>query len=153
MEDGKPTKIPCGAKLGYGDDMETLVQLQIDAKNDSHFTEPGRDINNARPTRKPEDNGFFIASSYKTTRFPLPPSSKLTVAMAVVTQWLAESPNDKIISKYTCYRYNRTYSNHASFYTVYNNREIVGSYARKAWLQVRLLLCHRVQRQATSQVH
>lgn len=108
VEDGEPTKVPCAAKLAYGDDMKTLVQLQIDAKNDPDFTEPGRDINNARPTRKPEDNGFFIATSYKTTSFPLPPSSKLTVAMAVVTQWLTESPDDKIISKYTCFRYTTT---------------------------------------------
>lgn len=104
--------MPCAAKLSYGDDLETLVQLQIDAKHDSHFTEPGRDINNARPTRKPEDNGFFIATSYNPTRFPLLPSSKLTVAIAVVTQWLAENPDDKIISKYTCYRYTTTCSNY-----------------------------------------
>jgi hypothetical protein len=153
MEDGEPTKTPCEAKLGWGDEMETLVQLQIDAKNDPDFTEPGRDINNARPTRKPEDNGFFIATSYKTTRFPLPPSSKLTVAMAVVTQWLAENPDDKIISEYTCHRYTTIYSNRCSFYPVYNNRETDGSYARKGWHQVRLLLCHRIHRQATSQVH
>ncbi|KAJ4120127.1 hypothetical protein NW768_010411 [Fusarium equiseti] len=94
---GDYTETDCNASLGYGDEMETLVQLQIDAKHDCHFTEPGRDINNARPIRKPEDNGFFIATSHKPTRFPLPPSSKLTVAMAVVTQWLAENPHDKII--------------------------------------------------------
>jgi hypothetical protein len=74
-----------------------LVEVQDRVKGDDSFKEPGRDINNARPLRKPNENGFFIASTQD--EYPFPPSSKLTTAMAVCAQWLMESPDDKIVGE------------------------------------------------------
>ncbi|OBS20746.1 hypothetical protein FPOA_07086 [Fusarium poae] len=88
-------KDDCDSNLGYGETFDTLVEVQDRVKGDDSFKEPGRDINNARPLRKPNENGFFIASTQD--EYPFPPSSKLTTAMAVCAQWLMESPDDKIV--------------------------------------------------------
>ncbi|KAL6912815.1 hypothetical protein FSST1_010575 [Fusarium sambucinum] len=88
-------KDKCNAKLEFGERVDTLVDVQDRVKEDRHFTEPGRDINNARPLRKPCENGFFIASSLESSS--ITPSSKITTAMAVCAQWLTECPDDKIV--------------------------------------------------------
>ncbi|KAM0491618.1 hypothetical protein ACHAP8_010539 [Fusarium lateritium] len=88
-------KFDCDRKLGFGKAIKTLAEVQNQVKDSDSFEEPGRDINNARPMRKPNENGFFIASTQDD--FPFPPSSKLTTAMAVLAQWLTESPDDKIV--------------------------------------------------------
>ncbi|KAF4968649.1 hypothetical protein FSARC_3988 [Fusarium sarcochroum] len=62
----------CQEQLGIGADIETLVTIQEEAKLASGFKEPGRDINNARLARKPNDNGFFLASC-RTIGVSLPP--------------------------------------------------------------------------------
>ncbi|KAH6965198.1 SNF2 family N-terminal domain-containing protein [Fusarium venenatum] len=77
-------KDKCDAKLEFGERVDTLVDVQDRVKDDRHFTEPGRDINNARPLRKPCENGFFIASSLESSS--ITPSLKITTAMAVCAQ-------------------------------------------------------------------
>ncbi|KAJ4265070.1 hypothetical protein NW762_005314 [Fusarium torreyae] len=86
----------CQQELGCGDDIETLVSIQEEAKSDPDFKEPGRDINNARLTRKPNDNGFYVAAC-RPTGVSLPPSSKLTATMAVLEDWRQKAPDDKIV--------------------------------------------------------
>ncbi|KAM0336918.1 hypothetical protein ACHAPQ_003652 [Fusarium lateritium] len=88
----------CRATLGVGDDIQTLVAIQEETKRNENYKEPGRDMNNARLTRKPQENGFFTATALPTGD-EIPPSSKLTTTMAVIEQWRHEAPNDKIVGK------------------------------------------------------
>jgi hypothetical protein len=62
------------------------------------FKEPGQDANGVRLTRANDANGLFFASVYDA-RFQLPPSTKLTAALAVILTWLEEHGDEKIISE------------------------------------------------------
>jgi hypothetical protein len=88
----------CEAILGVGEDIQTLVTIQEEAKQNENYKEPGRDMNNARLMRKPNENGFFTATALPTGD-EVPPSSKLTTSMAVIEQWRHEAPKDKIVGK------------------------------------------------------
>ncbi|KAF7563350.1 hypothetical protein G7046_g764 [Stylonectria norvegica] len=87
----------CIAQLDTGDSRVTLRCIKADADGDSDFIEPGRDSNNVPLVRGEDDNSFFIAATYQNDDVSLPPSSKLTAAMAVILTWQDEAPEDKII--------------------------------------------------------
>ncbi|PHH85929.1 hypothetical protein CDD83_10982 [Cordyceps sp. RAO-2017] len=74
----------------------TLRTLSNPKGQKRNFDEPGKDSKKVHLPRDPEENGFFKA--YATDdKVSLPPSAKLTAAMAVVSTWLKGCPDDKII--------------------------------------------------------
>ncbi|CAM1503291.1 Fc.00g080670.m01.CDS01 [Cosmosporella sp. VM-42] len=85
----------CSAQLSVGENVHTLNCVQHDAAFDQ-FKEPGSDSNNIHLHREAEENGFFLAC-HREPEVQLPPSSKLTAAMAVALAWLGQAPDDKII--------------------------------------------------------
>lgn len=78
----------------------TTLQDRVDQPRirQKAFHEPGRDSNGVTINKKFESNTFFLSSS-TLGDVSLPPSTKLTAAMAVIYTWLTEHPNDKIIGK------------------------------------------------------
>ncbi|KAF4973910.1 hypothetical protein FZEAL_9136 [Fusarium zealandicum] len=88
----------CSATLRVGDDIKTLasIQLEHDEDKSKSFKEPGSDSNKTKLHRKPDENGFFLATCIEKETF-LPPSSKLTAAMIIAMHWLKVAPSDKII--------------------------------------------------------
>jgi SNF2 family DNA or RNA helicase len=73
--------------------------IQEAEKKDSGYHDPAKDNCNVSVHQANDRNGFFIASTFRND-FPILPSTRLTVAMAVVLTWMHEAPEDKIISKF-----------------------------------------------------
>lgn len=82
-----------------GDDVKTLPFMMAEFKDDDEYKEPGEDANGVILVRNAEENSFLCAASDSGLDEALPPSSKLTVALAVILTWLEEHPEDKIIGK------------------------------------------------------
>jgi hypothetical protein len=89
----------CGVKLWAGEEVRTLPCIMAECKDDGEFKEPGEDANGVILVRNEEENSFLCAVSNCGLDDALPPSSKLTVALAVILTWLEEHPEDKIIGK------------------------------------------------------
>ena len=79
--------------------MPTLSSVAEEARKDKLYQEPGADSNKTRIMKIPDKNGFFTASCRLGNKANIPPSSKLTMAMAVILEWREKFPNDKIIGK------------------------------------------------------
>jgi len=62
-----------------------------------NFQEPGRDSRNRQIKPDDKSGAFFIACAMYKDSYSLPPSTKLTAAMAVIETWLSEDPTDKIV--------------------------------------------------------
>ncbi|KAF7554540.1 hypothetical protein G7Z17_g2835 [Cylindrodendrum hubeiense] len=77
--------------------LEPIRSASNDAAKDPRFKEAGRDSNGVQSFRKANENTFYVASCRENTGIRMPPSSKLTAAMAVIMTWLEEAPEDKII--------------------------------------------------------
>jgi len=67
------------------------------ASEGTKFKEPGIDDNNVSLPRPNERNGCFILGHRADA--PHIPSSRLTVAMCVLSSWLTDYPQDKIMGK------------------------------------------------------
>ncbi|UNI16805.1 hypothetical protein JDV02_003207 [Purpureocillium takamizusanense] len=89
---GKPMK----AKLNF----ETLRHVARQAKHQK-LKEPGRDSMgnsvNLKGSGEVKSGDFFVACALRKDKYPLPPSTKLTAAMAIIATWLSEAPGDKIV--------------------------------------------------------
>lgn len=73
--------------------------IQEAEKKDSGYCDPAKDSCNVSIHQGNDRSGFFIASTF-CNDFPILPSTKLTLAIAVVLTWMHEAPEDKILSKF-----------------------------------------------------
>ncbi|KAM0462078.1 hypothetical protein ACHAO4_001271 [Trichoderma viride] len=70
--------------------------IQEAEKKDSGYCDPAKDSCNVSIHQGNDRSGFFIASTF-CNDFPILPSTKLTLAIAVVLTWMHEAPEDKIL--------------------------------------------------------
>lgn len=68
------------------------------ASQDTKFIEGGIDCNDVALPRPKERNGCFLLGDYRRDISQIP-SSRLTVAMAVLSSWYLDFPQDKIMGK------------------------------------------------------
>lgn len=91
----------CGKELVHpGDEvpeMRTISNVVEEAKEDE-YDESAIDMNGSRIVRDADSNSFYTVCDYKDS-LQVPPSAKVSMAMAVVFQWQIEAPDDKIIGK------------------------------------------------------
>lgn len=78
--------------------MTTLHDVSDQVNKKPDYQEPGIDRVKNRIRQHPTEAAFFAASCLEKNA-SMPPSSKLTVAMAVIFQWQIQFPQDKIIGK------------------------------------------------------
>ncbi|KAH7159748.1 SNF2 family N-terminal domain-containing protein [Dactylonectria estremocensis] len=105
-------QLGCSARVAPGKRMITLSCVKANAAKDHEFEEASRNKNNVQlsskektskkkaskeKASKKKPNSFFVASCLEETGVKMPPSSKLTAAMAVILTWSTVAPEDKII--------------------------------------------------------
>ncbi|KAH6894555.1 SNF2 family N-terminal domain-containing protein [Thelonectria olida] len=98
---GKCLHPTCSKPLDQGSYLPTLGCIEHDART-NRWREPSHDSNGVHLQHKQGQQLSFLASSLHETNVTrtgvrMPPSSKLTAAMAVIFTWLDEAPDDKII--------------------------------------------------------
>ena len=77
---------------------KTLREMADEAKRTKFASrERGRDAMNLRIGKGDQGNSLFLACQLYSKEHALPPSTKLTAAMAVIMTWCKEHPDDKII--------------------------------------------------------
>ncbi|KAI9152142.1 ATP-dependent helicase [Paramyrothecium foliicola] len=89
----------CGCKLSVGSRVKTLKCIAdevVDKQSSKRFEEPGVDSNGVFLKRKAHDQTLFLAATTSQDD-DLPPSTKLTITMAIILTWLKEHPDDKIL--------------------------------------------------------
>ncbi|KJZ77813.1 hypothetical protein HIM_02990 [Hirsutella minnesotensis 3608] len=86
----------CGNIVKEKSPVQTLSSIFLEASRDKEFREPGRDSNGVQLGREMDQNSFFFTSA-RLPQCQLPPSSRLTAAMAVICTWQEDAPSDKII--------------------------------------------------------
>ncbi|VUC24416.1 unnamed protein product [Clonostachys rosea] len=87
----------CTQVLRAGSSVEIFDSMMTLAKEDKNYKEPGEDSLGARIARKKDANGCFTATFFKPRLFDMPPSTKLTAALAVILTWQENHPDDKIL--------------------------------------------------------
>lgn len=76
--------------------METLSSQIAELEEQRRFYEASEDSIGTKICTNPEKNSFF-ALSCKNPALEIPPSAKLSMAMAVILQWQNAHPEDKIL--------------------------------------------------------
>ncbi|KAG5929122.1 hypothetical protein E4U42_007026 [Claviceps africana] len=86
----------CGQPVLVTQHSQSMEREVWRALRDKNFKEPGIDYNRVSLPRPHERNGCFILGKTRADTSHIP-SSRLTVAMCVLTSWVADFPQDKIM--------------------------------------------------------